>query len=101
MQKNNRMRVFAGPNGSGKTTLFKAFSKKYNAGYFVNADQLEKELKETGLIDLKTIPLKASNDDLLLFRKSDLAQSILKKAETENCSVDIEIREGFGQISSN
>jgi len=95
MQKSNRMRVFAGPNGSGKTTLFKAFSKNYNAGYFVNADQLEKQLKETGLIDLKSIPLKASNDDLLLFRKSDLARSILEKAEIENCSIDIEIREGY------
>lgn len=95
MQKNNRMRVFAGPNGSGKTTLFKAFSKKYNAGYFVNADQLEKELKETGLIDLKAIPVKATFEDLLLFRKSELAQSILKKAEAENCSVDVEIREGY------
>ena len=52
MQKNKRMRVFAGPNGSGKSTLFKEFLKKYDAGYFINADEIEKSLSLNGFIDL-------------------------------------------------
>lgn len=42
MQKNKRLRVFAGPNGSGKSTLFEEFKKKYDPGFFINADELEK-----------------------------------------------------------
>jgi predicted ABC-type ATPase len=37
-----RLRVFAGPNGSGKSTLFNEFKKKYDPGYFINADDLER-----------------------------------------------------------
>jgi predicted ABC-type ATPase len=42
MQNNVRLRVFAGPNGSGKSTLFNEFKKKYDPGYFINADDLER-----------------------------------------------------------
>ncbi|MBK8565828.1 MAG: zeta toxin family protein [Saprospiraceae bacterium] len=48
-----RLRVFAGPNGSGKSTLVKFISSNFHIpfGYFVNADNIEKELKETGYFD--------------------------------------------------
>ncbi len=44
MYDKTRLRVFAGPNGSGKTTLFKAFTKRYDPGYFINADEYEQQL---------------------------------------------------------
>jgi predicted ABC-type ATPase len=44
-----RLRIFAGPNGSGKSTLVKFITENFNIpfGYFINADEIEKELKET------------------------------------------------------
>ena len=41
MQKDKRLRIFCGPNGSGKSTLFNNFKKKYDPGYFINADDLK------------------------------------------------------------
>ncbi len=48
-----RLRVFAGPNGSGKSTLVKFITSNFHIpfGYFVNADNIEMELKETGAFD--------------------------------------------------
>jgi predicted ABC-type ATPase len=48
-----RLRVFAGPNGSGKSTLVKFITSNFHIpfGYFVNADNIEKELRETGCFD--------------------------------------------------
>jgi predicted ABC-type ATPase len=51
--------MFAGPNGSGKTTLFRALSKEHSVHGvfrgepFVNADEIEHELRETGGVDLR------------------------------------------------
>ena len=51
-----RLRIFAGPNGSGKSTLAKALKnpkdKRIKLGVFVNADEIEKELKKEGFISL-------------------------------------------------
>jgi predicted ABC-type ATPase len=70
MRSDKRIRLFAGPNGSGKSTLFQEFAKDYNqkTGFFVNADKLEKELSETGLIDLKSIGISATQADLEAFK---------------------------------
>jgi predicted ABC-type ATPase len=40
-----RMRVFAGPNGSGKTTIIKTLKERIRFGVYVNADDIEKDLK--------------------------------------------------------
>ena len=42
-----RMRVFAGPNGSGKTTIITNLKNKIPFGVYVNADDIERELKTT------------------------------------------------------
>lgn len=49
-----RLRIFAGPNGSGKTSFAKNLPKTNNIslGVFVNADEIEKELKEKGSVSL-------------------------------------------------
>jgi predicted ABC-type ATPase len=79
MNDKTRLRVFAGPNGSGKTTLFKAFTKRYDPGYFINADEYEQQLTKGGLIDLTTIGLKATQTDLDIFSLTTEAKSLLKK----------------------
>jgi len=52
MPSQNRVRIYAGPNGSGKSSLYKEISKEYKSGIFVNADEIEKQLKTVGIIDL-------------------------------------------------
>ncbi|MCF8462162.1 MAG: zeta toxin family protein [Flavobacteriales bacterium] len=42
--KNRRMRMFAGPNGSGKSTINFKIRKEYDAGIYVNADDIEKAI---------------------------------------------------------
>ena len=69
MAQVKRLRIFAGPNGSGKSTLFEEFSKNYNAGYFINADLIEKQLSEKSLIDLNELHITATQQDLDLFEK--------------------------------
>src|SRR5665647_419725 len=95
MQVNKRLRVFAGPNGSGKSTLFNEFKKNYNPGYFINADELEELLNNSGLIDLEPIGIKAISKDLKAFSKTKEAKSLLAKANEEGHSINIEIKENF------
>ena len=58
-----RIRMFAGPNGSGKSTLFDSISSKFNAGYFINSDLIEKEISSKGFIDLDRYELKLTEKD--------------------------------------
>lgn len=95
MQKNKRLRIFAGPNGSGKSTLFNEFKKQYDPGVFINADELEQQLKSTGLIDLDTFGLKATSDVFATFIKTKDAVSLMTKATLEGYSINIEVRENF------
>lgn len=95
MQESKRLRVFAGPNGSGKSTLFNEFKKNYNPGYFINADEFEKQLGRSGLIDLEPIGVMASPEYLLKFSKTREAKTLLDKAAAEKHTINIEIKENF------
>ena len=96
MQKiKKRLRVFAGPNGSGKSTLFEEFSKNYNAGYFINADYLEKILATKGLIDLESFGITASPDELENFYKKESSLSLIQKSEEKGFKINLEIKENF------
>jgi len=90
-----RLRVFAGPNGSGKSTLFEEFSKKYKSGVFLNADYIEKELTTKGYIDLSDYNLTLTFEDLKIFLESQRAQSLIKKALSDNQVIDFEIKENL------
>lgn len=91
----SRLRVFAGPNGSGKSTLFEAFSIKYNAGVFINADIIENELKIKGYIDLNEYNLVLNQEDLNLFLKTENAQSLIKKSNDDNRKIYFELKENI------
>lgn len=95
MPSNKKIRIFAGPNGSGKSTLFKEFSKNYNTGFFINADELEQKLSASGLIDLKEMGLSATQEDLEHFKVLPSSQSLIKKAALEGRNIDVFIKENF------
>src|SRR6185312_12745316 len=95
MQKNKRLRIFAGPNGSGKSTLFIEFKKHFNPGYFINADEFEKLLNNSGLIDLDAFELKATTKNLGAYSKTKEAKTLLAKAGKEGHSINIDIKENF------
>lgn len=95
MPNHPRIRVFASPNGSGKTTLYEELSKNYSYGYFINADEIEIKLQNSRLIDLTELGLKSSQEELNLFKKTELAHSLLLKAESQNFAIDIVIDENF------
>lgn len=90
---NKKIRVFAGPNGSGKSTLFSEFSKNYNTGFFINADELEKKLALSGLIDLREIGVTATQQDLEDFKVLATSETLFKKANEGGHVIDIVIKE--------
>lgn len=61
-----RLRVFAGPNGSGKSTIKEIVPPALIKTY-LNADELEKEAKATGFVDLSAFGIDLSLAELLTF----------------------------------
>jgi predicted ABC-type ATPase len=73
-----RLRMFAGPNGSGKSTMKSALQPKL-LGYYVNADDIEKEIKQNASLNLRQFGIKCSKSELIEFYKQStlLAKSAL------------------------
>jgi len=90
-----RLRIFAGPNGSGKSTLFDSFSKKYDAGVFLNADLIEKELETKGYIDVSEFNLNLNQTNLDAFLETERAVSLVKKANSEFYEINISLTENI------
>lgn len=90
-----RIRIFAGPNGSGKSSLFEGFSKQYKTGYFVNADNIEKRLADSGLVDLNEMGINASQDDLETFKLLKSSRSLLQMAEDRGHIIDVKVKDNF------
>ena len=65
-----RMRVFAGPNGSGKTTIVKSLQSEIPFGVYVNADDIERLLKETKVLLFDAYQLTIDQSVLQNFFKS-------------------------------
>ena len=61
-----RIRMFAGPNGSGKSTI-KDYLTEQQVGIYLNADELEKVLKEVRTLNLQDYHPDLSAQDLLIF----------------------------------
>lgn len=86
------MRVFAGPNGSGKSTIFNQIASQYDIGYYVNADDIEKQLL-TGNIRLSDFGLQnISTGEFSAFLKN---HSLFKKAEDEGLDIAVDFHEGI------
>lgn len=81
-----RMRMFAGPNGSGKSTMIGQFLKQKSKdllGIYINADDIEKSMRENGIFEFKHYDIVISKEEILkyfytseLLIKEDLIDSI-------------------------
>lgn len=86
------MRVFAGPNGSGKSTIFNQIESQYDMGFYVNADDIEKQLL-TSNIDLADFSLQnLSRHDFDLFL---IGHSLFQKARQEGLEIAIDFKSGI------
>lgn len=63
------MRVFAGPNGSGKTTIINSLRSEIGFGIYVNADDIEKQLKESSILLFSLYNLTVTTEQLQTFFK--------------------------------
>jgi predicted ABC-type ATPase len=66
MSNQPRMRMFAGPNGSGKSTL-KSVIEPYLLGFYINPDEIEKEILDKGFYNLDDLPFKISVLEIIEF----------------------------------
>jgi predicted ABC-type ATPase len=64
-----RIRMFAGPNGSGKST-FKTILRRELLGVYINPDEMEKEIRDKGVLDLSVYQVKTDAEEILNFFKT-------------------------------
>lgn len=85
--RNRRLRIFGGPNGSGKSTILNQIDSKYDLGFYINADEIEKILKSSQEIKLNDFGItKFSKAN---FNKLLNNHSIVKKAKKDKYEVDL------------
>lgn len=71
-----RLRMFAGPNGSGKSTIKSVISSRL-LGLYINPDEIEKELRESGSIDLTLFDIQANSEEMQnFFQNSSLLDKV-------------------------
>lgn len=63
-----RIRMFAGPNGSGKSTI-KDYLAPHQIGAYLNADELEKDLKYSQILRLENYHPDLKANTLIQFLK--------------------------------
>ncbi len=64
--KTPRLRIFAGPNGSGKTTINSVINREL-LGIYVNPDDIEREIRENGDLDLKKYHIETNLQEIFIF----------------------------------
>jgi predicted ABC-type ATPase len=92
--------MFAGPNGSGKSTL-KHYLRKELLGVYLNPDEIEKEIRKLGFLNLATYGVTATAGEVLsFFQKS----SLLGAAGFGDATHQLEFADGrldFGKVPVN
>lgn len=85
--KGRRLRIFAGPNGSGKSTIFDEISNRFDVGYYINPDLIEKEIKNKFSLDISHFGLSSiSAETFLNFIEN---HSLKTKAETKGHRINM------------
>jgi predicted ABC-type ATPase len=80
--------MFAGPNGSGKTTVKQSLRKPASwFGLYINPDDLERAVRETGFLALEPFELTASTDEVRSYFTSSEFLKSQKLAEAANAIV--------------
>ena len=77
--------MFAGPNGSGKSTIKDIISKEL-LGIYINPDDIEKNIKESGYLDFNNFEIKASEKEILDFFKNSI---LLKSVNLQDKILDL------------
>ena len=87
--------MFAGPNGSGKSTVFNEIKSIYDLdlGIYLNADELEKELKIKNSINISDYNL--SPEIGLNFNDFIFSHSLFKKAKNDGYEIDLTFEDGI------
>ena len=75
-----RLRILAGPNGLGKTSIYRGLRDKFNWGVFVNADEIEKALRECAELNLSAYGVCNTN-----FAQFELAFNQSLQAQKSRC----------------
>lgn len=85
-----RLRIFAGPNGSGKSTIFSHIDRQIGCPYFVNADEIHRDLTQTGTLNFDKYAIAIYRDDFVeaLQSSSWIAYMKHKDAILPSISVD-------------
>jgi predicted ABC-type ATPase len=73
------MRVFAGPNGSGKTTIVKQVKEIIPFGVYINADDIEQQIKAGRVLLFDQYHLKISEEEIHSFFKKSTFSPIKRK----------------------
>lgn len=80
----------AGPNGSGKSTVLAAVQKNYYSGPFVNADEIEKTLRNSESLSPSRYHLSVADEALDAFMET-AGKSWIEKAKKENSSITLQL----------
>lgn len=94
----------AGPNGSVKSTVLKAIRNQFYCGPYINADEIEKSLKQNGFVNtIAEFNLKIEDGNFESFL-STTGKSWLQKATDERVQIRVNCKEGIlvvdGETSS-
>lgn len=84
------MRMFAGPNGSGKSTL-KSVLPSALLGVYINPDEIERDIRIRGFLDLTIYGVSTDADTALGFFRSS---SFLQAAGLSNTVARLELIDG-------
>lgn len=91
------MRVFAGPNGSGKSTMINEIRNySLDLGVYINPDEIERELVDTGKISLEKYSLTGINREVfLVFIKR---HGLLAKADKDGHTIHLDLDTTVNEI---
>lgn len=87
MSTTPRLRMFAGPNGSGKSTIKEVIPPQL-LGVYINPDEIEKGLRQSGCLDFSEFSVQASDAELMAHLRSSRLlekQGLLPDVEKLSC----------------
>ena len=92
--------MFAGPNGSGKSTLKRVLSPEL-LGVYLNPDDIEREFKTQGFLNIEVYGVKATEVEVRAFFRES---SFLREAGFSDLAEQLSLAEGrlnFGCDAAN
>ncbi len=90
--KSRRLRLIGGPNGSGKSTITQELRSRYDIGIYLNPDEIEQELVETGNYDLLKLGLKGNDTER--FKAFLSGHSLSRKARRNGYPIELVLSRG-------